>query len=126
MLLSNLGKGPGSLRKRVDGTRGARAPSEEGYYLYKQPSSRKSSREVGGRVREVGGPDPPGVLPQNCGGNEPNRTDTCSVLKSTAYDMRHLAFCHDEFRGPRSGLYRSGDISNYNDNSYTKNIHLSK
>ncbi|GFW50339.1 hypothetical protein TNCV_4697541 [Trichonephila clavipes] len=29
------------------------------------------------------------------------------VLKATANDRRHLALCHDEFRGPRSGLCRS-------------------
>ncbi|GFX04826.1 hypothetical protein TNCV_2248091 [Trichonephila clavipes] len=29
------------------------------------------------------------------------------VLKATANNMRHLAFCHDEFRGPRPGLCRS-------------------
>ncbi|GFT75568.1 hypothetical protein TNCV_1135381 [Trichonephila clavipes] len=30
------------------------------------------------------------------------------VLKVTDDDRRHLAHCHDEFRGPRSGLCRSG------------------
>ncbi|GFT83345.1 uncharacterized protein TNCV_1555601 [Trichonephila clavipes] len=29
------------------------------------------------------------------------------VLKTTANDRRHLALCHDEFRGPSSGFYRS-------------------
>ncbi|GFX84524.1 uncharacterized protein TNCV_560391 [Trichonephila clavipes] len=52
--------------------------------------------------------------PQNWGGDEPNRTVTCMVLKATANDVRHLAFCHEEFRGPRSGLSRSGGISNNN------------
>ncbi|GFW04485.1 uncharacterized protein TNCV_878541 [Trichonephila clavipes] len=76
---------------------------------------RKSSREVGGRGREVGGPCiPPDVLLQNWGGIQPNRTVTCTVLKATANDRRHLALCHDEFRGPRSVLYRSGGISNTN------------
>ncbi|GFT99360.1 uncharacterized protein TNCV_76761 [Trichonephila clavipes] len=42
----------------------------------------------------------PGVLPQNLGGNEPNRTVTCMVLKATANDRRHLALCNDEFLGP--------------------------
>ncbi|GFX23851.1 uncharacterized protein TNCV_1788821 [Trichonephila clavipes] len=80
-----------------------------------QPSSRKFSRVVGAREREVGGPSPPlGVLPQNWGGNGPNRTVTCMVLKATANDMRHLALCDDEFRGPRSGLCRLGGISNNN------------
>ncbi|GFV70003.1 hypothetical protein TNCV_5074681 [Trichonephila clavipes] len=34
------------------------------------------------------------------------------VLKSAANDRRHLAFCHDGFRGPRTGLFRSVGISN--------------
>ncbi|GFV93873.1 uncharacterized protein TNCV_1811281 [Trichonephila clavipes] len=46
--------------------------------------------------------------------NEPNRNVACMVLKATAYDRCHLALCHDEFRGPRSGLCRSGGISNNN------------
>ncbi|GFX35930.1 uncharacterized protein TNCV_4214521 [Trichonephila clavipes] len=52
------------------------------------------------------------VLPLNWVGMEPNSTVTCMVLKATANDRRHLALCHDEFRGPRSGLCRSGGISN--------------
>ncbi|GFW79549.1 hypothetical protein TNCV_128541 [Trichonephila clavipes] len=32
------------------------------------------------------------------------------MLKATANDRRHLALCHDEFRGPRSGLCRSGQM----------------
>ncbi|GFV02176.1 uncharacterized protein TNCV_1573881 [Trichonephila clavipes] len=36
------------------------------------------------------------------------------VLKATANDRRHLALCHDEFRGPRFGICRSGSISNNN------------
>ncbi|GFW92831.1 uncharacterized protein TNCV_1736241 [Trichonephila clavipes] len=71
----------------------------KGYF--KQPSSHKSSREVGGRGREVGGPDhTQGVLPQNWGDTELNRSVTCRVLKATANDRRHLTLCHDEFRGP--------------------------
>ncbi|GFW64544.1 hypothetical protein TNCV_3513661 [Trichonephila clavipes] len=59
-----------------------------------KPSSRKSSREVGGRGKEVCGPwQPEGVL-QNWGGNEPNRTVVCILLKAKANDRRHnLAFC---------------------------------
>ncbi|GFY08823.1 histone-lysine N-methyltransferase SETMAR [Trichonephila clavipes] len=30
------------------------------------------------------------------------------VFKATANDMHHLVLCHDEFRGPRFGLCRSG------------------
>ncbi|GFW83807.1 uncharacterized protein TNCV_669201 [Trichonephila clavipes] len=78
-------------------------------------NSRISSREVGGRGREVGGRlTPPGVFPQNWGGNEPKHTATCMVLKATANDRRHLALCRDEFRGSRSGLCRSGGTSNNN------------
>ncbi|GFV91016.1 hypothetical protein TNCV_1248991 [Trichonephila clavipes] len=54
--------------------------------------------------------DPQGVLPQNWGRNESNRTVTCMMLKATDNDRRHLALCHDEFRGLRSGLCRS-DLS---------------
>ncbi|GFX11064.1 uncharacterized protein TNCV_2246401 [Trichonephila clavipes] len=50
----------------------------------------------------------------NWGGIEPNRTVTCMVLKATDNDRRHLALCHDECCGPRSGLYRLGGISNNN------------
>ncbi|GFW83699.1 hypothetical protein TNCV_668121 [Trichonephila clavipes] len=32
------------------------------------------------------------------------------VLKATANDRRHIVLCHDEFRGPRSVLFRSGGI----------------
>ncbi|GFU38874.1 hypothetical protein TNCV_3539951 [Trichonephila clavipes] len=70
-------------------------PSRQGGTL----NSRKSSREVGGRGREVGGPNPPNVLPLIWVGTEPNRTVTCMVLKVTANDRRHLALCHDEFLG---------------------------
>ncbi|GFS54103.1 hypothetical protein TNCV_2526701 [Trichonephila clavipes] len=38
----------------------------------------------------------------------------CMGLKARANDRRHLALCHDEFCGPRSGLCRSGCISNNN------------
>ncbi|GFU83737.1 uncharacterized protein TNCV_858161 [Trichonephila clavipes] len=57
---------------------------------------------------------PQSVLPLTWGGIEPNRTVKCMVLKATANDKRHLALCHDEFHGPRSGLYRSGGIINNN------------
>ncbi|GFU86146.1 hypothetical protein TNCV_368041 [Trichonephila clavipes] len=56
----------------------------------------------------------PDVLPQNWGGNESDHTITCMVLKAMANDRRHLVLCHDEFRGPRPGLYRSGGMSNNN------------
>ncbi|GFT04958.1 uncharacterized protein TNCV_4744941 [Trichonephila clavipes] len=74
----------------------------------KQPSSRKSSRVVGGRRREVGGPDhPQGFLPLNWGGTEQKRTVTCMVLKAKANDRRKiLALSRDEFRGPRPDFVR--------------------
>ncbi|GFX62852.1 hypothetical protein TNCV_3351781 [Trichonephila clavipes] len=72
-------------------------------------TGRKSSRAVGGKPLTT-----PGVPPQNWGENEPNHTVTCLVLKATANDRRHLALCHDKFRGPRSG-----GISN-NDNNMSK------
>ncbi|GFV29025.1 uncharacterized protein TNCV_1378761 [Trichonephila clavipes] len=56
--------------------------------------------------------DHPQSVPLNWGGIEPNRSVTCMVLKATANVMRHLSLCHDEFRGPRSGLCRSGGVSN--------------
>ncbi|GFY03382.1 hypothetical protein TNCV_1173401 [Trichonephila clavipes] len=36
----------------------------------------------------------------NWGETELNRSVTCMVLKATANDTRHLAFFHDEIRGP--------------------------
>ncbi|GFY30984.1 cullin-4A [Trichonephila clavipes] len=42
---------------------------------------------------------PQGVLPQNLGETELNRSVTCMVLKATVNDRRHFALCHDEFRG---------------------------
>ncbi|GFT57108.1 hypothetical protein TNCV_1691561 [Trichonephila clavipes] len=57
-----------------------------------------SSREVGGRGREV--PDSPQrVLPQNWSETEKNRTVTCMVLKAKANDRRkNLTLNRDEFR----------------------------
>ncbi|GFW53815.1 hypothetical protein TNCV_3939091 [Trichonephila clavipes] len=51
-------------------------------------SNRKFSHDVDGRGREVkGGPDHiQGVLPQNWGVTEPDRTLPCMVLKAPAND----------------------------------------
>ncbi|GFX95957.1 uncharacterized protein TNCV_2085371 [Trichonephila clavipes] len=39
--------------------------------------------------------------------------------KATAYDRRHLALCHDEFREPRFEFCRSAGINNnYNNGRY--------
>ncbi|GFV51327.1 uncharacterized protein TNCV_3615251 [Trichonephila clavipes] len=53
-----------------------------------------------------------GILLLSWGGTEINHSVTCMVLKATANNMSYLALCHDEFRGPSSGLCRSGGISN--------------
>ncbi|GFU59263.1 uncharacterized protein TNCV_4197871 [Trichonephila clavipes] len=58
--------------------------------------------------------DNPILLPQNCGESELNRSVTCMVLKATTNGMHHFALYHDEYREPRSGLCRSGGISNNN------------
>ncbi|GFV29986.1 hypothetical protein TNCV_3100631 [Trichonephila clavipes] len=52
--------------------------------------------------REVGGSlSPQGVLPQNLGGTEQNRTVTCIVLKAKAYERcKNLVASRDEFCGP--------------------------
>ncbi|GFW82564.1 hypothetical protein TNCV_1794571 [Trichonephila clavipes] len=55
----------------------------------KKPSSCKSSRVVGAKGREVGGPcTPQGFLPLNWGRTEKNRTFTYMVLKAKANDKR--------------------------------------
>ncbi|GFW06048.1 hypothetical protein TNCV_4478421 [Trichonephila clavipes] len=66
-----------------------------------------SSCVVSGRRREVRCPDlDQGVLPQNWGEAELNRSVTCMVLCKVcmvtcmANDRRHLGLRHDEFRGP--------------------------
>ncbi|GFS54824.1 uncharacterized protein TNCV_3575601 [Trichonephila clavipes] len=55
---------------------------------------------VVGEERWVASDHTQSVLPLNWGGIEPNRTVTRMVLNATANDRRHLALCHDEFRGP--------------------------
>ncbi|GFY27314.1 uncharacterized protein TNCV_2069341 [Trichonephila clavipes] len=69
---------------------------------------------VEGEERWDASDHPQSVLPLNWGGIEPIRTVTCMVLKAMANDRRNLALCHDEFRGPWSGICRSGGISNNN------------
>ncbi|GFV11856.1 uncharacterized protein TNCV_2833851 [Trichonephila clavipes] len=54
---------------------------------------------------------------------ELHRFVTCTVLKATANDRRHLVLFHDEFRGKNlSELCQSGGISNNNITTYTKQI----
>ncbi|GFU57107.1 uncharacterized protein TNCV_1779701 [Trichonephila clavipes] len=61
-------------------------------------------RLVDGEERWEASDHPQSVVPLNWGGTEPNRTVSCMVLKATDNDRRHLSLCHDEFRGPQSGL----------------------
>ncbi|GFV41975.1 hypothetical protein TNCV_2751561 [Trichonephila clavipes] len=54
-----------------------------------KPSSSKSSRDVGGRGREVGVSWPPqGFHPLNRGGTEQNPILTCMMLKAKTNDRR--------------------------------------
>ncbi|GFW50863.1 uncharacterized protein TNCV_3591451 [Trichonephila clavipes] len=91
-----------------------RVPARHGGTLNSRRTASPLVRLVEGEERWESSDHPQSVLPLNWGGIEPNRTVTCMVLKATANDRRHLVLCHDEFRGPRSGLCRSGGISNNN------------
>ncbi|GFX41593.1 uncharacterized protein TNCV_3109891 [Trichonephila clavipes] len=83
-------------------------PSQQGVTLNSHRAASHFVRLVEEEVRWEA-PDLPQVSSLKIGGgNEPNHTVTCMVIKATANDRRHLALCHDEFRGPRSGLCRSG------------------
>ncbi|GFW59047.1 hypothetical protein TNCV_2831531 [Trichonephila clavipes] len=88
----------------------------------KKPSSCKSSRVVGGRGREVGDPCP--QVSSLKFGVEMSQIVLSLVWcsKATANDRRHLALCHDEFPGHRSGLCRSGGISNNNNRDIVKSV----
>ncbi|GFU79514.1 uncharacterized protein TNCV_2915741 [Trichonephila clavipes] len=89
-------------------------PARHGGTLNSRRAASPFVRLAEGEERWEASDHPQSVLPLNWGGIEPNRTVTYMVLKATANDRRHLALCHDEFRGPRSGLCRSRGISNYN------------
>ncbi|GFX78531.1 hypothetical protein TNCV_29711 [Trichonephila clavipes] len=73
----------------------------------KYPLSRKSSRVVGGRRREVGGPWPPlGSSPSKLGVQLSKiilLPAKCSKLRLTT-GVKILALSRDEFRGSRSDL----------------------
>ncbi|GFT30855.1 RNase H domain-containing protein [Trichonephila clavipes] len=90
-----------------------KVPARHGDILNSSRAASPLVRLVKGEERWEASDHPQSVLPLNWGGIEPNRTVTvtCMVLKPTANDRRHLDLCHDEFRGPRSGLCRSGLIS---------------
>ncbi|GFW82381.1 uncharacterized protein TNCV_3818611 [Trichonephila clavipes] len=75
-------------------------PSRHGGTLNSRRAASPLVRLVEGEERWEAPDHSQGVLPQNCGETELNRSVTCMVLKATANDMRHLALYHDEFRGP--------------------------
>ncbi|GFV13466.1 uncharacterized protein TNCV_129641 [Trichonephila clavipes] len=89
-------------------------PSRHGGTLNSRRAASPFERLVEGEERWEASDHPQGVRPLNWGGTEPNRTVTCLVLKATANDRRHLALSHEEFRGPRFRLCRSGGIGNNN------------
>ncbi|GFU44577.1 uncharacterized protein TNCV_1506851 [Trichonephila clavipes] len=88
--------------------------ARHGGTLHSRRASSPLVRLVEGEERRETSDHPHSVLPLNWGGIEPNRTVSCMVHKATANDRHHLALCHDEFHAPRSGLCRSGGISNNN------------
>ncbi|GFX20051.1 uncharacterized protein TNCV_1436111 [Trichonephila clavipes] len=89
-------------------------PSRHGGTLNSRRAASSLMRLVEGEERWEASDYPEDVLPLKWGGTEPNCTAACMVLKATANDRRHLALSHDEFRGPRSALCRSGGISSNN------------
>ncbi|GFU00194.1 uncharacterized protein TNCV_801731 [Trichonephila clavipes] len=72
-------------------------PSRQGDILNSRRAASPLVRLVEGGGRPL---TPQGILPQNWGETELNRSVTCIVLKATVNDRRHLALYHDEFRGP--------------------------
>ncbi|GFX16162.1 uncharacterized protein TNCV_4704181 [Trichonephila clavipes] len=85
-------------------------PARHGGTLNSRRAASPLVRLVEGEEKWKASDYPQSILPINWGGIEPNRIVTCMVLKVTANDWRHLVLCHDEFRGPRSGLCRSGNL----------------
>ncbi|GFW89192.1 uncharacterized protein TNCV_2686251 [Trichonephila clavipes] len=75
-------------------------PSRHGVLLNSSRAASPLERLVEGEESWEAPDHLQGVLPQNWGEVELNHSVTCMVLKATANDMRHLALCHDEFRGP--------------------------
>ncbi|GFW56780.1 uncharacterized protein TNCV_4068601 [Trichonephila clavipes] len=73
-------------------------PSRHGGTLNSRRAAIPLLRLVAGEERWEAHDYRQGVLPQNWGENELNRSVTCMVLKATVYDRHHLALCHDEFR----------------------------
>ncbi|GFU21534.1 uncharacterized protein TNCV_3827391 [Trichonephila clavipes] len=74
-------------------------PAQHGGTLNSRRAASPLVRLVEGEERWEASDHPQSVLPLNWGGIEPNHTVTCMVIKATANNRRHLALCHDEFRG---------------------------
>ncbi|GFS70000.1 uncharacterized protein TNCV_747821 [Trichonephila clavipes] len=89
-------------------------PAWHGGTLNSRRAASPLVRSVEGKERWEASDHTHSVLRLNWGESDPNRTVTRMVLKAAANDRRHLTLCRDEFRGPRSGLCRSGGISNNN------------
>ncbi|GFY16793.1 uncharacterized protein TNCV_4337941 [Trichonephila clavipes] len=75
-------------------------PSGHGSTLNSRRAASPLVRLVEGEERWEAPDHPQGVLPQNWGETELNRSVACMVLKATANDSRHIALCHDEILGP--------------------------
>ncbi|GFV93526.1 uncharacterized protein TNCV_1988391 [Trichonephila clavipes] len=70
-------------------------PSRHGSTLNSRRAAIPLMRLVEGKERWEAPDHPRGVLPQNWGETELNRSVTCMVLIATANDRRHLDLCHD-------------------------------
>ncbi|GFU29473.1 uncharacterized protein TNCV_4747411, partial [Trichonephila clavipes] len=75
-------------------------PSRHGVLFNSCRAASPPVRLVEGEERWEASDHPQGDLPLNWGETELNRSVTCMALKATDIDRRHLALCHDEFRGP--------------------------
>ncbi|GFW00304.1 putative DD41D transposase [Trichonephila clavipes] len=92
-----LEKGIENWTSRLDYIRGSHMPE----IIFKiRRAARPLFRLVEGEDIWKAFDNPQSILPLNWGGTEPNHTVTCTVLKATANDRRHIAHCNDEFRGP--------------------------
>ncbi|GFW84529.1 uncharacterized protein TNCV_457101 [Trichonephila clavipes] len=75
-------------------------PSRHGGTLNSRQAASTLVRLVEGEERWEASDHLQDVLPQNWSESELTSSVTCMVLKATDNDRRHLALCHDEFRGP--------------------------
>ncbi|GFU72137.1 uncharacterized protein TNCV_3049971 [Trichonephila clavipes] len=97
---SSLYRGPSSIPCVVP-KYGLRSPSGRvGGSLNSRRVASPLVRLVAGEERWEALDHPQGVLPQNWGETELNRSVMCIGLKATSNDRRHLALSHAEFHGP--------------------------